>query len=108
MSENLRSGLIGAALMGIIALSTFFAGGGSTDDIADPIGLSPAEKICPVGWKDTSVRDEHQIVLSCERDNWIVFLSPDGTFNYAWPGTGPFITNPREVNGWPATPSSPP
>lgn len=61
---------------------------------------TPASSHCHPGWADTSSRDEHTIVLSCTRDNWIVYLNSDHSFSHAWPGSGPFIFDPAQVPGW--------
>jgi hypothetical protein len=103
--------------LGALALVTAgFLGGALTENNA-PDGAKPAESIiepaaeevvghsptspCPGGWRDTSTKDEHQRVLSCSKDGWLVILNEDGSFNYAWDGVSPdFVRDPALVPGW--------
>lgn len=65
------------------------------------LGLLPS--LCPAGWQDVSLRDEHQVVNQCTRGAWRVVLWPDGTFNYGFYAGEPprFELDPTAVEGWP-------
>lgn len=105
---------IGKALGGggwIVALVvgvSSFAGGAVTEhqapvvqDVEDFVANAPAFSPCPSGWKDTSSRDEHTVVMSCSKDGWLVILDPNGGFGYALQdGRSEFETDPRKVPGW--------
>ena len=100
MYPTVRDGLVAL----VVGISTFFAADAINPDVVEKIAPVPAERsFCPTGWTDTSSRDEHQIVLSCTRDKWLVILNPGGGFNYALPLDTPgaqFVTDPRAVPGW--------
>lgn len=103
MSEQLIK-YIGSASAGV--LLTVLAIFGVEEVAHDPPPETPAiHAPCPDGWEDKSSADEHTIVLSCERNNWLVVLNPDGSFSHGVPlntaGAG-FVFDPREVAEWPA------
>jgi hypothetical protein len=98
------------AILGVLgAAGVFFAGLFAGSEVETPISSPPEtpdiSAPCPDGWEDKSSADEHTIVLSCERNNWLVVLNPDGSFSHGVPlntaGAG-FVFDPREVAEWPA------
>jgi hypothetical protein len=93
-------GVVGAILGGLTAVGLV-----ETEVVAPPPETPAVEAPCPSGWEDKSSADEHTIVLSCERNNWLVILNPDGSFSHGVPlntaGAG-FVFDPREVPEWPA------
>lgn len=102
---------IGGGIAGIvIAILTGFGGldlGGDTVNNIDSGGGNvtvhvPAEAVeCPDGWANTSDQDEHTVVLSCSKDNWIVYLNADKSFSHAWDQESPdFIFNEGDVPDW--------
>jgi len=103
MSEQLLK-YVGAGATGVLVtvLALF---GAEEAHIIDAPPESPAVSApCPDGWADTSKEVEHAIVLSCEKDDWLVILHSDGTFSHALKKNTPgavFVYDSREVNGWP-------
>ena len=97
---------------GWLVASAALVGGSIFGDVAEPLdrttdliaGSPAAESPCPDGWADTSTRDEHAIVLSCQLDGWTVWLTPEGQFNYAWDGKSKdFQYDAGKVPAWPAS-----
>ena len=88
----------------VLSVSAFFAGEAvkPVENVVEPVvEVAFAPGPCHAGWSDTSTSDEHTRVLSCTKGQWIVFLRPDGSFNYAWDGISPaFETDPTKVPNW--------
>jgi hypothetical protein len=103
MSDSLVK-YIGAGVLGaLVTVSTIF----TANEVAHekPPETPAVEAPCPDGWADTSKEVEHAIVLSCEKDQWLVILHVDGTFSHGLQKNTPgavFVYDPREVTGWPA------
>lgn len=74
------------------------------DHVGEPVAgvLGFTHDRCPSGWDDVSSNDadEHAKAEVCERGDVLVKLE-DGRFNYAVVLGGPFVCDPREVDGWP-------
>lgn len=104
MSE-IQKALIGVLGVAGVFLAGMFAGGEVDTPISHDAETPAVEAPCPSGWTDTSTADEHTIVLSCERNGWLVVLNPDGSFSHGVQLNtegAQFKFNPREVQGWPA------
>jgi hypothetical protein len=92
-------GVVGAILTGLTAFGLV------ETEVVHPPETPAAEAHCPDGWEDTSTADEHTVVLSCERNNWLVVLNLDGTFSHGVQLNtegAQFKFTPAEVPGWPA------
>jgi len=95
--------IIGAIGGGILAVAGMFVA--DKADVLPPPESPAINAHCPSGWADTSKEVEHAIVLSCEKDEWLVILHSDGTFSHGLQKNTPgaaFVYDPREVRGWPA------
>jgi len=107
MNENTRLilGALGGAVLMAIGAFGLNEAKVETPISPDPHAETPSVHApCPDGWADTSKEADHAIVLSCEKDEWLVILHGDGTFSHALqkdtPGAA-FVYDPREVDGWP-------
>jgi hypothetical protein len=101
MNENTRLilGGIGGAVLGAMGVLGLV----ETDQITVPPETPAISAPCPDGWADTSKEVEHAIVLSCEKDEWLVILHVDGTFSHGLQKNTPgakFVYDPQEVDGW--------
>ena len=92
----------------VVGLSSFVGGAvveheaKPVQDVEDFIANAPASRLCPAGWRDTSSRDEHTVVMSCSKDGWLVIVDQGGGFQYALQDGAPaFETDARRVIGWP-------
>jgi len=97
--------------MAVVAVAGLIVGAGVAVGLVEPaVTDKPPETPavhapCPDGWEDTSTADEHTIVLSCARNNWLVVLNPDGSFGHGVQLNtegAQFKFSPAEVPGWPA------
>ena len=96
---------IAAVVLAVFAVSYLRPGKVFVDEVAEPVAVSVgvASRTCRSGWTNTSARDEHTQVLSCERDGWLVVLTPEGEFERALrldTDGAEWITDPEEVPGW--------
>ena len=103
---SLKSALAGGGLL--LASLSFLAGtqiGEQVEPLEQGKGLvsSPAGVGCPDGWQGDQVTDDAtaHTQTSCRRGDWIVYLTADGKFGFAWDGKSPeFITDSSQVPGW--------
>ena len=75
------------------------------DKVAEPVAqqVGIASRTCPSGWSNTSARDEHLQVLSCQKAGWLVVLDAEGKFQYGVQldtQGAEFQYNPSNVPGW--------
>lgn len=101
MSETQKAilALLGAGGMFVAGL---FTGGEVKEDKQPETPAISAD--CPDGWADTSKEVDHAIVLSCEKDDWLVILHSDRTFSHGLQKNTPgaqFVFDERGVPGWP-------
>lgn len=75
------------------------------DEVARPVAESVGivSRTCPSGWNNTSARDEHLRVLSCEKAGWLVVLDAESKFQYGVKLDtlgAQFIYDKNMVPGW--------
>lgn len=102
-------GIVLALIASIAALAVAYVGANPAEPVAEEVlapiarsvGILPS--VCPSGWQDTSADDEHALIKSCQKGNWLVVLDQQGKFNHALqldtPGAT-FVFNEADVPEW--------
>ena len=106
LGDSIRTAVAGGGLL--LAGATFIAGNFSGGYI-EPGGrigdaFTPTEQACPSGWANNSVKADHVVIKSCERDGWLVVLNAEGQFSHGYmPNVqgAAFVFDSEKVPNWP-------